>query len=157
MRGGFFFVHHHITFYLQPGFNYNLTLITTSLQNLHFIHLTIQYLNLTNEIIPQSPNTMSVPRPSKVWLISGANTGFGLELSLKALSEGDRVIAAVRNPAKAPAELKGENVAIIAFDLSWNQEKAHEFIKLAWDAFGRIDVVVNNAAYAYMGAIEEST
>ncbi|PVH69723.1 NAD(P)-binding protein [Cadophora sp. DSE1049] len=95
--------------------------------------------------------------PSKVWLISGANTGFGLELSLKALQEGDKVIAAVRNPAKIPEELKRPEVATIAFDLSWPQDQINSFIKTAWETFGNIDVVVNNAAYAYMGAIEEST
>lgn len=95
--------------------------------------------------------------PSKVWLISGANTGFGLELSLKALQEGDKVIAAVRNPAKIPEELKRPDVSTIAFDLSWPQDQINSFIKTAWETFGNIDVVVNNAAYAYMGAIEEST
>ena len=94
---------------------------------------------------------------SKVWLISGANTGFGLELSQKALQEGDKVIAAVRNPSKIPDELKRPEVSTIAFDLSWSQDKINDFAKAANEAFGTIDVVVNNAAYAYMGAIEEST
>jgi NAD(P)-dependent dehydrogenase (short-subunit alcohol dehydrogenase family) len=94
---------------------------------------------------------------SKVWLISGANTGFGLELSLKALSEGDKVIAAVRTPSKIPDVLKRPEVKTLAFDLSWSQEKINEFAQTAHEAFGQIDVVVNNAAYAYMGAIEESS
>lgn len=114
--------------------------------------------------------------PSKVWLISGANTGFGLELSLKyvsaislqfqnvtnstdfcrALKEGDKVVAAVRNPSKIPDALKRDDVATLAFDLAWSQEKINNFAKDAFAAFGTLDVVVNNAAYAYMGAIEES-
>jgi NAD(P)-dependent dehydrogenase (short-subunit alcohol dehydrogenase family) len=94
---------------------------------------------------------------SKVWFISGANTGFGLELTLKALLEGDKVIAAVRNPAKVPDSLKTPSVSVLAFDLSWDQDKINSAINTAYKAFGRIDVVVNNAAYAYMGAIEEST
>ena len=40
-----------------------------------------------------------------VWHISGANTGFGLELTLKALKEGDQVIAAIRSPSKVPDRL----------------------------------------------------
>lgn len=95
--------------------------------------------------------------PSKVWLITGANTGFGLEISLKALKEGDKVIAAVRNPSKIPEQLKNPNVSTLAFDVSWSQEKIAAFTKTAHEAFGTIDVVVNNAGYAYMGAIEEST
>src|SRR4051812_40483754 len=94
---------------------------------------------------------------SKVWLITGANTGFGLEISLKALKEGDKVIAAVRNPSKIPEELKNPNVSTIAFDGSWSQEKIAAFAKTAHEAFSTIDVVVNNAGYAYMGAIEETT
>lgn len=94
---------------------------------------------------------------SKVWLISGANTGFGLEISLKALSEGDKVIAAVRTPSKLPTVLQRPDVKTIAFDLSWSQEKIDAFAKTAHEAFGQIDVVVNNAAYAYLGAVEESS
>ncbi|KAL7940819.1 hypothetical protein V8C42DRAFT_361673 [Trichoderma barbatum] len=79
------------------------------------------------------------------WHISGANTGFGLELVLKALSEGDHVVAAVRSPEK-----------VLKFDLSWSSPQMDAYIELAFTAFGKIDVVVNNAAFAYMGAIEES-
>src|ERR1700755_2268805 len=92
---------------------------------------------------------------SRVWLISGANTGIGLEIALKALKEGDKVIAAVRNPDKIPDSLQGPGVSPLQFDLSWSQEKINDFMSRAVDAFGRIDVLVNNAGYAYMGAIEE--
>ncbi|KAL6235021.1 hypothetical protein BDW75DRAFT_149470 [Aspergillus navahoensis] len=93
---------------------------------------------------------------SRVWHISGANTGFGLELALKALSEGDRVIAAVRTPSKVPDSLKRDDVEIRQFDLSWPQEAMDVYAEQAFAAFGTIDVLVNNAAYSYMGAIEES-
>jgi NAD(P)-dependent dehydrogenase (short-subunit alcohol dehydrogenase family) len=84
--------------------------------------------------------------PSKVWFISGANTGFGFELSLKALQEGNKVIAAVRNPSKVPDTLKRPDVSALPFDLSWDQDKINAAIKTAYAAFGRIDVVVKNAA-----------
>ncbi|KAL4916416.1 hypothetical protein BDW62DRAFT_211982 [Aspergillus aurantiobrunneus] len=93
---------------------------------------------------------------SRVWHISGANTGFGLELALKALDEGDRVIAAVRSPSKVPDSLKRPDVHILQFDLTWSQTVMNEYAEKAFAAFGRIDVLVNNAAYSYMGAIEES-
>lgn len=92
---------------------------------------------------------------SRVWLVTGANTGIGLEIALKALKEGDKVIAAVRSPEKVPESLKVADVSTLKFDLSWPQEKANGFAKEAVAAFGRVDVLVNNAGYAYMGGIEE--
>jgi len=96
---------------------------------------------------------MAASSESRVWHISGANTGFGLELALKALKEGDRVLAAVRSPAKVPDSLKVDGVKVLQFDLSFPQQAMNEY---ATKAFGRVDVLVNNAAYAYMGAIEET-
>jgi len=93
---------------------------------------------------------------SRVWHITGANTGFGLELALKATKEGDQVIAAVRTPSKVPESLRVPAVQVLEFDLSWSQEEINRYAEKAFSAFGRVDVVVNNAAYAYMGAIEES-
>ncbi|KAL4889611.1 hypothetical protein BDV59DRAFT_186184 [Aspergillus ambiguus] len=93
---------------------------------------------------------------TRVWHISGANTGFGLELALKALAEGDRVIAAVRTPSKVPDSLKRPEVEVLQFDLTWSQGVMNEYAEKAFAAFGRLDVLANNAAYSYMGAIEES-
>ncbi|KAL4947929.1 hypothetical protein BDW69DRAFT_104162 [Aspergillus filifer] len=93
---------------------------------------------------------------SRVWHITGANTGLGHELALKALSKGDRVIAAVRTPSNAPDALQGPNVQVLQFDLSWDQDAMNDYATKAIAAFGKVDVLVNNAGYSYMGAIEES-
>jgi NAD(P)-dependent dehydrogenase (short-subunit alcohol dehydrogenase family) len=75
--------------------------------------------------------------PSKVWLISGADTGLGLELALRALTEGDKVITAVRNPSNNPEELKRPDVTTIAFSLSWSQDETNAFTKKAHEASGQ--------------------
>lgn len=93
---------------------------------------------------------------SRVWHISGANTGLGYALALKALHQGDRVIAAVRSPDKVPDTLKVSQVRVLQFDLSWSQDEMNVYVANAFAAFGTIEVIVNNAGYAYMGAIEES-
>ncbi|CAI4214380.1 unnamed protein product [Parascedosporium putredinis] len=92
----------------------------------------------------------------RVWHISGANKGLGLQLALKAIKEGDRVIAAVRSPDKVPDELKNDSIKVLQFDLSWSQDEFNSYAKKAFDVFGSVDVLVNNAGYAYLGAIEES-
>jgi NAD(P)-dependent dehydrogenase (short-subunit alcohol dehydrogenase family) len=113
----------------------------------------------SHSVIVESPpiglaiTTMAV---SRVWHISGANTGFGLALALKAVQEGDKVVAAVRSPNKVPDSLKRPDVAVAQFDLTWSQDEIDAYAKKTFGLFGRIDVLVNNAAYAYMGAIEES-
>jgi NAD(P)-dependent dehydrogenase (short-subunit alcohol dehydrogenase family) len=96
---------------------------------------------------------MSTPR---VWHVTGANTGFGLQICLKALAEGDKVIAAVRTTSKVPSSLQHNNVKILQFDLSSDQAAQDEYAKEAVAAFGKVDVLVNNAGYGYVGAIEES-
>jgi NAD(P)-dependent dehydrogenase (short-subunit alcohol dehydrogenase family) len=92
----------------------------------------------------------------RVWHISGANTGFGLELALKALKEGDQVVAAVRSPSKVPDSLKVDGVKVLQYDLSFSQDDMNSYAVKAFAAFGQVDVLVNNAGYAYMGAIEET-
>jgi NAD(P)-dependent dehydrogenase (short-subunit alcohol dehydrogenase family) len=92
----------------------------------------------------------------RVWHISGANTGFGLELALKALREGDQVIAAVRSPSKVPDSLKVDGVKVLQYDLSFSQDDMNSYAAKAFAAFGQVDALINNAGYAYMGAIEET-
>ncbi|KAI2605813.1 uncharacterized protein GGS25DRAFT_357362 [Hypoxylon fragiforme] len=91
---------------------------------------------------------------SRVWLITGASSGFGLELAKVAASRGDRVFAATRSPQKI-SDLAG----ITAVRLDHNeplpqlQATIHDIINI----HGTIDVVVNNAAYVQTGTVEEMT
>lgn len=94
----------------------------------------------------------------KVWLITGASSGFGRALAEAALERGDRVAAAGRRP-EALAGLE-EAAPGRAYPLRLDVTD-HEDVRRAVDEvagrFGRIDVLVNNAGHGQVGAVEETT
>jgi NAD(P)-dependent dehydrogenase (short-subunit alcohol dehydrogenase family) len=93
---------------------------------------------------------------SRVWFITGASTGFGRKLAEAVLAKGDRVVATARKE-ETVADLEQQSpsharaVRLDVTDLT--QVKAS--VQTAIDTFGRIDVLVNNAGYGLMGAVEE--
>jgi len=94
----------------------------------------------------------------RVWLITGTSSGIGRELALEALSRGEKVIATGRARSIAKLdELKAKGADIIELDVTDPIDKLHEVAKKAIAIHGRVDVLVNNAGYLLVGAIEEST
>jgi NAD(P)-dependent dehydrogenase (short-subunit alcohol dehydrogenase family) len=93
---------------------------------------------------------------SPVWLITGCSTGFGRELALEALEKGHRVVATARNPATLEDVVsKYQDRALVqALDVTRPEDVARA-VQAAEAKFGRIDVLVNNAGYGYLAAIEE--
>jgi NAD(P)-dependent dehydrogenase (short-subunit alcohol dehydrogenase family) len=93
----------------------------------------------------------------KIWFITGASRGFGALIAERALAKGDGVVATARNP-KAIAERFGQhsNLLPVALDVA-SEDQAVAAAKSAIDRFGRIDVLVNNAGFGLMGAVEEAT
>jgi NAD(P)-dependent dehydrogenase (short-subunit alcohol dehydrogenase family) len=93
---------------------------------------------------------------SKVWFITGCSKGFGRIWAEAALERGDRVAATARDAStlEALAEKYGDSVLTMALDV---QDRDADFaaVEKAREAFGRLDVVVNNAGYGLFGAIEE--
>lgn len=94
------------------------------------------------------------------WLVTGSSNGIGLALVRYILSTGDNVIATSRNPAKTPELVKEveshPNGKWFALDISWSQDKVTEAIGVADALFeGGISAIVNNAAFAVIGAIED--
>lgn len=89
-----------------------------------------------------------------VWLITGCSTGFGRELARLLLRTGRRVVVTARNPATLDEFAEDQNALIAALDVTVPEQIA-DVVKRAEARFGRIDVLVNNAGYGYLSAIEE--
>jgi NAD(P)-dependent dehydrogenase (short-subunit alcohol dehydrogenase family) len=89
------------------------------------------------------------------WIITGASRGLGRSLALAALANGHNVLAAVRDP-ETVADLAAAHpgFAAVAHDVT-DTEAAPGLVQAALDRFGRIDVLVNNAGRAVVGAVEE--
>jgi NAD(P)-dependent dehydrogenase (short-subunit alcohol dehydrogenase family) len=93
---------------------------------------------------------------TRVWFITGASSGFGLALARAALERGERVVASARNP-DALEDLRDsdpESATILSLDVT-DAAAARSAIGDAASMYGRVDVVVNNAGYGHVGAIEE--
>ena len=95
-------------------------------------------------------------RFKRVWLITGASRGIGALIAEAALADGNAVVAAGRNVA-AIVERLGESEALlpVALDVT-NEAQAKTAVQAAIEKFGRIDVLVNNAGFGLLGAVEES-
>ena len=94
----------------------------------------------------------------KVWFITGTSTGFGRELAVAALEAGNTVVATARKP-EVLADLSakyGDKVLTVRLDVTSKTDIAAA-VKAANDAFGQIDVLVNNAGYGVFGGFEEIT
>lgn len=93
---------------------------------------------------------------SRVWLITGCSTGFGRALAQAVLSKGNRLIATARSPQQLQdlVESHPQQVRTIALDVT-DRDNIRAAVAEAQQAFGRIDVLVNNAGYGTIGAIEE--
>lgn len=92
----------------------------------------------------------------KVWLVTGCSRGFGRSLAVAVLRHGDRLVATARDRATLSdlQDKYGERVLPLSLDVT-RPEQAKAAIAAAISGFGQLDVLVNNAGYAFMGAFEE--
>ena len=92
-----------------------------------------------------------------VWFVTGANSGFGLLLAQLALSHGHHtVVATARSLNKFPESLKSSpNADLIEIEVAGPASTITAAVDAAVARHGRIDVLVNNAGYGLMGALEE--
>src|ERR1700733_529882 len=92
----------------------------------------------------------------KVWLVTGSASGLGRDITEAVLESGDRLVATARDPRRLEelAVRYGEKVRTAPLDVA-DEDAAHAAVQTAVDAFGRLDVVVNNAGYGDFAPFEQ--
>ena len=116
--------------------------------------------------IPESGSVVEVRSPlptaewrifmSKVWLVTGSASGLGRNIAEAVLASGDRLVATARDPRRLEdlVEKYGDQVRTAALDVA-DEDAANAAVQVAVDAFGRLDVVVNNAGYGDIAPFEQ--
>jgi NAD(P)-dependent dehydrogenase (short-subunit alcohol dehydrogenase family) len=99
---------------------------------------------------------MSEAQQAGAWLITGCSTGIGREIARAALEAGERVAVTARNPASVQdlVDVHPETAIAVGLDVT-RQQQIDAAVARAESEFGAIDVLVNNAGYGYVGAVEE--
>src|SRR5215467_3916823 len=97
--------------------------------------------------------TEGTSRHMKTWFITGASRGFGALIMEAALASSDVVIATARNPSSIADHSR---LLKLPLDVT-NEAQARDAATRGIEKFGRIDVLVNNAGYGLLGAVEEAS
>jgi len=93
----------------------------------------------------------------RIWFITGAGRGMGVDIAQAALATGHAIVATGRNPdAVAKAVGETEDLLVLELDIT-NSSSAEAAVQAASERFGRIDVLVNNAGNFFAGFFEELT
>ena len=91
----------------------------------------------------------------KTWFITGASKGFGLELVQQLLAKGEKVAATTRNKSELEKSVPAnENFLPLEMDIV-NESSVQSAIAQTIEKFNSLDVVINNAGYGLLGAVEE--
>lgn len=93
------------------------------------------------------------------WFVTGTSSGLGLELVRQLLQRGDNVAATTRSAERLREALSGvdtERLMPLEVDLT-DSAQVHDAVTRTVERFERLDVVVNNAGYGYLAAVEETT
>ena len=94
----------------------------------------------------------------KVWLVTGASKGLGLNLVKKLLAEGHSVAATSRTIAELQKAVSEENATFLPLEVDLiNENSVENAVLKSVEKFGKLDVVVNNAGYGQLGTLEELT
>ncbi|HEX2712175.1 MAG TPA: SDR family NAD(P)-dependent oxidoreductase [Candidatus Acidoferrales bacterium] len=92
----------------------------------------------------------------KVWLVTGSASGLGRNIAEAVLASGDRLVGTARDPRRLEDLVKkyGDQVRTAALDVA-DENAAKAAVQVAVDAFGRLDVLVNNAGYSDVAPFEQ--
>ena len=102
-----------------------------------------------------SPANQASSSATPTWFITGCSTGFGRELARLVLDRGWRAVVTARDPGAVADLVDGRDGALaLQLDVT-DAGQVDTAVKRAVETFGRIDVLVNNAGYGYLAAIEE--
>ncbi len=95
---------------------------------------------------------------TKVWFITGASRGFGFEIAKAVLKTGDKVVATVRSEPENLLNLlnNDKNLLVTVLDVN-DKNLVRTSVKAALDKYESIDVLVNNAGYGLLSAVEEAS
>lgn len=100
---------------------------------------------------------MTNQKKNKIWFITGTSRGFGRVWTEAALQRGDKVAATARS-LESIADFKekyGDNVLTLQLDVT-KPEQVKTALEQAYNHFGKLDIVFNNAGYSLIGTIEEA-
>jgi len=93
---------------------------------------------------------------SKVWFVTGSASGLGRNIAEAILASGDRLVATARDPRRLEDLVKkyGDQIRTAPLDVA-DEAEAHAALQVAVAAFGRLDVVINNAGYGDVAPFEQ--
>jgi NAD(P)-dependent dehydrogenase (short-subunit alcohol dehydrogenase family) len=93
---------------------------------------------------------------SKVWLVTGSASGLGRNIAEAVLASGDRLVATARDPDRLEdlVQKLGDQIRTAPLDVA-DEDAAFRAVQAAVDAFGRLDVLVNNAGYGDIAPFEQ--
>src|SRR5690242_8851688 len=93
---------------------------------------------------------------SNVWLVTGSGSGLGRNIAEAVLAAGHRLVATARDPRRLEDLVNkyGDQIRTAPLDVT-DEKAAQASVQMAVDAFGRLDVVINNAGYGDIAPFEQ--